>query len=267
MPLMELDLDPAAKRDVEGFIEELKKKSEQEVTEFAIKATHADDPSWWRFAVGVKNHPITWWMGIFQLQMQAGLWGHKHQIAANQRADILLFPLKQLYTQSQNIDLGHEQADKVIDKSQEVIGKVINFNLKHRKADMVGRTIGGVFTSYASGGGRAGARKPKSFTKKAGIASTNFALASYGAAIKAVGLGYTKAEDILQSILTGRPEQMPIGFRTESPSLDGEGAEYAQGVQAVAPVMIGFASATSGPVPIQVFCNRPENINLKGVCR
>lgn len=44
MPLMELDLDPAAKRDVEGFIEELKKKSEQEVTEFAIKATHADDP-------------------------------------------------------------------------------------------------------------------------------------------------------------------------------------------------------------------------------
>ncbi len=163
---MELDLDPAAKRDVEGFIEELKKKSEQKVTEFAIKATHADDPSWWRFAVGVKNYPITWWMGIFQLQMQAGLWGHKHQVAAKQRADILLFSLKQLYAQSQNIDLGHEQADKVIDKSQEVIGKVINFNLKYRKADMVGRTIGGVFTSYASGGGRAGARKPKSFTKK-----------------------------------------------------------------------------------------------------
>ncbi len=89
----------------------------------------------------------------------------------------------------------------------------------------------GVFTGYASSGGRGGARKLRSLTRMAGAVSTNFALTSYGAAIKALGLEYTKVEEILQSVLMGRPEQMPASCRLKRSSINVEGAEYAQGVR------------------------------------
>lgn len=262
-----MDLEPVDQLAVNEFTDQLKRKSAHELSDFALKFTHSDEPSWWRFAAGVKSHPVTWWIGIFQLQMQVGIWGRERQAIASSRADLLMRPLKAIYQAASTASPTDAQIDFAADTALSAIGRVINFNLAHRKADLVGRAVGGVFTGYASAGGRMGSGRTASFTSKAARGATNLVLASYGAAIRSVGLGYTQIDEITHSILTGNMPPLPAEARTMHIPLDAEGAEAAVALGQLTPSLIHLASKQQGPVPIAKFCSRPENAHLKGVCR
>lgn len=56
---------------------------------FSMTFPHGNEAAWYRFVKGTYNHPITWWVGIFQLQMQMGIWGSCHRAVASTRASIV----------------------------------------------------------------------------------------------------------------------------------------------------------------------------------
>lgn len=183
-----IKLDIQGKRDAQIFVENLQSAGPVEVDKLISSYKLGNEPAWRRFIKGAYNHPITWWIGLLQLQMQLGMWGHTRkaqaQFAANQLA--------------QTLNFAKDNASK------EILYRVVVYNLKHRKADVLGRFAGGAFTNYASTGGKAGNKKlPKN--GKRTISITNFVLASYGASIKSVATGHKKIEHVVQSILTGGP--------------------------------------------------------------
>ncbi len=73
MPL--LDLSFKEKDDVQIFIETLLSVSQNDFTGFTRMFARGNEAAWRRFVKGAYNHPVTWWIGIFQLQMQMGVWG------------------------------------------------------------------------------------------------------------------------------------------------------------------------------------------------
>jgi len=81
-------LDVQGKVDVKIFSENLQKASPEEVNKLIDSYSLGHEPVWHRFIKGAYNHPITWWIGLLQVQMQLGMWGQAKkvhaQIAANQ---------------------------------------------------------------------------------------------------------------------------------------------------------------------------------------
>lgn len=182
--------------------------------------------------------------------MQLGMWGHSRKAQAQIAASQL----------SQALNLAKDNVSK------EILYKALVYNLKYRKADILGRFAGGAFTNYASAGGRLGNKKfPKN--AKRTINLSNFVLASYGASIKSVASGHRKIEHVIQSILTGRPNGPApypniFGYRLSEKEL-----EIYDNFEDTLTEISALTALSPRPVPISEFCLRPENIDLKGLCK
>lgn len=259
-----LYLSVAEKKDAQTLVESLQKAGPGDLSRFTMTFLHGNEAAWYRFIKGTYNHPITWWIGIFQLQMQMGIWGPRLRSAASARASTLW---------QISAPLRDEAQGRIKGDNAPLLSAIVRYNLKHRKADIIGRLLGGTFTNYASTGGRLG-RKHLANAGKTGTvikvtaAFTNFGIASYGAAIKAVGEGAKTVEAVIQSILTGRAEHLPQNYRSHSdaPASNEEGA-LLENLEAALAETMALTQAIPGPVPIKEFCARPENINLKGLCK
>lgn len=223
--------------------------------DFARRFTDSQHPAWHRYIDGIYNHPRTWWIGIIQTQMVLGVWGARRKSEALIRQGALAQILYQLVAAENR------------DRSEALILEAVRFNLQYRKADITGRFHGGLFTNYASMGGRRGVTATTHGLKWAGRI-TNLTVASFGAAIGAIAASRNTAEDILNAIITGSSEALPDHYKalakqTSAGPTDGiehlvTGEVY--GVDALNRV-------SPAPVPIREFCNRPENVDLKGICR
>lgn len=253
-----LNLTVMEKNDVQIFVENVQNAKPHDVDVFMSWFAKGNQAAWHRFIVGAYNHPITWWIGIFQLQMQMGIWGHHRRAVASTRSNVLWQATQPLRSEAGKMLQG---------KPAPLLSGIVKYNLKYRKADIAGRLVGGQFTNYASMGGRFGNKRlPKSV--KLPVGAANFILASYGAAIKAVVEGHRNAEAVIQSILTGHPEHLPKNYRSDSnaPLTENETQLY-QNIESALSEVMSLTQVTPGPVPIKEFCSRPENINLKGVCK
>lgn len=252
-----LNLSFTEKDDVQVFIENLQ-ADPRTLDGFSTTFAHGNEAAWYRFIKGTYNHPITWWIGIFQLQMQMGVWGHRHRAAASTRANVLW---------QISSPLRDELVGMVHGESTPLLSAIVRYNLKHRKADVIGRFVGGAFTNYASMGGRLGNKHLPKTAKRVGTV-TNLGIASYGAAIKAVGIGPKTLEAVIQSVLTGHPEHLPSGYRSDGDApISKDESQVLQNVESVLSEVMSLTQVAPGPVPISEFCSRPENLNLKGVCR
>lgn len=248
MPHMTLDIQ--AKRDAQIFLENLQKSDAGEIDKLIDSYRFGNEPAWHRFTKGAYNHPITWWIGLLQIQMQLGIWGHTRksqaQIAANQL--------------SQTLNLATDNANK------DILYRVLVYNLKYRKADILGRLAGGAFTNYASTGGKIGNRSlPKNVSRT--VSLSIFLLASYGASIKAVATGQNKIEHVIQSILTGHPSGPTPYPSTLDHKLSEEEIGIYNKVEDSLIEINALTAISSAPTPIAEFCLRPENINIKGLCK
>jgi hypothetical protein len=242
-------VDTKSKKEVERLIEILSEADERDAEKFLDEFSKGAGPGWHRFLKGAYNQPITWWIGIIQLQMQLGMWGPKRK------------------SQSQLVANQLGQALRVIKENagQETLLKALKYNLKYKKADILGRFSGGVFTNYASKGGRVGGQKVNANVGRA-INLSNFVLASYGACIKAVGTGHKKSEHIIQSVLTGHPNG-PVPYPNSYVKLSKEERELLIKAEQGLNEMSRLSDLSSSPTPISDFCERPENINIKGLCK
>ena len=148
-----------------------------------------------------------------------------------------------------------------------ILNQVIDYNAKNRKADIAGRLAGGAFTNYASTGGRFG-NKRFGMRAKAVRSATNFTIASYGAAIKAIAEGYRVKGSIIQSILTGRAEViLPTQRDFNEFPLTEEEREKVEKLESLLSGMTPFMYVSPRPIPIQEFCLLPDNINLDSICK
>lgn len=253
-----LNINISEKRDIENVLRNIQSSQNHEITHFTTNFARGNEAAWSRFLRGAYNHPITWWVGIFQLQMQMGVWGHRYQSQASMKANRLWQITKPLRDEA---SAGLEGEDIPL------LTAIVRYNVKYRKADIVGRLAGGRFTNYASMGGRFGSKRLSKFAKFAGGA-TNSGIASYGASIKALAEGYQTLEAVIQSILTGRPEDLPSDYnnRANAP-LSREENDILDNLKAVTAEIMSLSQVAPSPTPIKEFCSRPENINLKGLCK
>lgn len=256
--MSQLDLDIKSKQEIDKFIQRTQTASPQELENFKDDFAHGNKAVWQRFLLGAYNHPLTWWIGIIQLQMQMGLWGHKYKSVAAIRANKLwqiTAPLRK------------EVKGGLNGEPMPIVTNIIKYNVKHRKADILGRFTGGAFTNYASTGGRMG-NKALPTSAKAVRTVTNLGLASYGAAIQAVVKGHNNLEAVIQSILTGQPEQLPPNIKNMNDiPLTKEEEKYQAAMEFALLEISNLTQVSPGPIPISEFCQKKENMNLKGICQ
>lgn len=202
------------------------------------------EPAFLRFAQGTYSFPFTWWIGVFQISMLGGAWGVRHQSAARTRQQVLA---RILYQWSSD------------PKRNERTSYVATFIRSHFKAYLVGRGIGGVFTSYAQTGG---ARLPLRVALPQ--SATNFTMASFGGGVLAVGKGARSVENILFSTITGRagsvprmPDSANIQVDDQDPELQAiiANARAVREINRISPV---------GPISIEEFCGQRRNASLQG---
>lgn len=99
-------------------------------------------------------------------------------------------------------------------------------------------------------------------------AITNLGLASYGAAIQAVVKGHNNLEAVIQSILTGRPEQLPSNIKNQSVlPLTEEEKKYQLAIESALLEISKLTQISPSPIPIKEFCQKQENMQLKGICK
>ena len=115
-------------------------------------------------------------------------------------------------------------------------------------------------------GGRFGRQRLSKHVKFAGGA-TNFGIASYGAAIKALAEGYESLEAIIQAILTGRPEDFPNSYNDIDTALTKDEQEALDNLNLVLSEVMSLSRISPGPTSIREFCTRPENIHLNELCQ
>jgi len=253
--MSQLNLDLKRKQEIDVFIQRTQIAKPQKLENFKNNFAHGNKAAWQRFLIGAYNHPLTWWVGIIQLQMQMGLWGYKYKSVSSVRANKLwqiTAPLRK------------EIKGGVKGEPMPLITNIIKYNIKHRKADILGRFTGGAFTNYASTGGRMG-NKALPTSAKAVRTVTNLGLASYGAAIQAVVKGHNNIEAVIQSILTGQPEQLPKNMN-DIP-LTKEEEQYQKAMESALLEISNLSQISPGPIPIKEFCHKKENMNLKRICK
>lgn len=128
--MSELNLNNMDKQDIQKFFNNAQSLKKHEVDAFKSQFSHGNQAAWHRFLVGVYNHPLTWWIGIIQLQMQMGIWGHQYKSMASIRANLLwqiTAPLRK------------EVRNAVHGDSMPIVSTIVKYNLKHHKADILGR--------------------------------------------------------------------------------------------------------------------------------
>lgn len=246
------------KNDIQRFTENLQNAEPDETGIFMSQFARGNRAVWHRFIVGSYNHPVTWWIGILQLQMQMGIWGYHRKAVASARSNTLWQVTQPLRDELENVLKGEPAP---------LLSGIVKYNLLYRKADIAGRLMGGVFTNYASTGGRFGTRR-LSPSGKTTRRVANSSIAAYGASIMAIAKSYRSAETVVQSILTGRPEQLPGDYRDNAAKpLTDEESQLLGDFGFVFSEVMSLTRFAPDPVPIEEFCLRPENISLKGVCR
>jgi hypothetical protein len=139
-----------------------------------------------RLMQGAYSYPRDWWCGIFYCCMQAGVFGED----GKSRSD----PWRR--------DL--ETILDFIVKQPRLAVRLLGAYTKHqaRSPEFYGRLGGGVFTSYASTGGRLGRRMINGPTK-VGAGVANFILANTGAAVLTVKYGGKDVASVFTAMLTG----------------------------------------------------------------
>lgn len=255
--MLSLNLNPSDKESVQRVVEGLQKASSQEIDRVFNGLANGDRGPFQRFLLGTCNHLLTWWVGLFQLQMQHGIWGQRWRGIASTRASTfwqITSPLRE------------EVLAALQGGDAPIISAVVRYNLRYRKADITGRLTGGFFTNYASTGGRFGNQRLSGRAKLA-RGFTNFGIASYGASVNAVVSGHRKLEEIIQAVVTGRPEKLPASFSCDLGAPTPEEVEMVAKVEEALSEVMSLTQAGPGPIPIREFCSRPENLRLEGVCR
>lgn len=224
-------IEPASRNEIEQVTRRLQEADSHSTEMLAEQLGRDSDPGWQRLLVGTYRHPKTWWIGVIQLQA--------------------LHSLNQMHSSAR----------------RELLEGVVQYNLKYRKADVSGRLLGAVFTNFATMGGLIGIKRLGTATKWSGR-GVNLVLASYGAAIKSVRKGFDSKDAILQAILTGKPEQVPKAHRQKRAGrlLDDEGLELVAALEEVITEVSAIAHVSTGPVPVETFCSRPENRHLESIC-
>jgi len=253
-----LNLSFSEKKDVEILLSNTNSLEQSDIDNFTIDFAKGNEAAWYRFIKGAYNHPITWWIGIVQLKMQMGIWGFQQKAQSQVRANILWQVSKPLRDELSGIATG---------ESTPILEAFVKYNLKHRKSDITGRFVGGMFTNYASTGGRFGNSKLSSNAKKVRTI-TNLGIASYGAAIKAIAQGMNTYEAVIQSVLTGHPEHVSVNTSSSiSNPLTNKDVTLLTSIEIAMSEAFSLVQLSPKPVPINEFCSRAENINLKGVCK
>lgn len=248
-------LSPADKSAVEGLLRTAGQDTPRQRDDFARRFTDGQHPAWRRYIDGIYNHPKTWWIGIVQTQMVLGIWGARRQAEASIRQTALAQILYQL------------TAPENRDRSEALIVEAVRFNLQYRKADIAGRFHGGLFTNYASMGGRHGSSATGHGLKWAGRI-TNLTIASFGAAIGAIAANRETAEDILNAIITGKTEALPARYEALAERVSAEATdELVHIVNGEVHGVDALNRVSPGPVSIREFCDRPENVDLQSICQ
>lgn len=252
-----INLTTRERQAIQSVVETLQDSSTEQVDRVLRQMTRGNESAIRRFVAGAYNHPITWWIGIFQLQMQKGMWGRRHQAAARIRANHVTQVTRHVRNEAISVFNGSDAP---------ILSAIVVYNLTYRKADIIGRFLGGQATHYASTGGPLGRTRLSVATRRT-LAFTSLGIASYGAAIKAVHLGYQRVDALIQAILTGRPEVPPISYSQDIQApLSSEASELLMSLSAVLDEVVTLTQVTTSPIPIAEFCARPENINLTSVC-
>jgi hypothetical protein len=147
-----------------------------------------------RLISGAYSYPRDWWCGIFYCAMQLGLFGAEGKAMSDPwRRDL-------------NTVLSF------IIKNPVLAMRLLGARTQHQMTspEFYGRIGGGVFTSYASGGGRFGNRILSGPVKVARMPA-NFILASTGAAVLAVKYGGRDIVAVFDAVLTGNYGSGPTG--------------------------------------------------------
>lgn len=250
-------LTPADLQDIQVFISRLSAASQSEKNTFAMGAETHNSASWVRFSRGVYNHPLTWWIGVFQVQQQLGVWGTTWRGSASVKANSLKTVLTPVLEELKGMALGKESP---------LVDAIIKFNLEQRKADLAGRIMGGLFTNYATTGGRFGAKNIGNSIKLP-IKINNFILSAYGAAIKGMHDAQGSLEAVVQAILTGTAETP--GYLHKKVEIEKNTSEYQELLLAFTECidsLMTLAEVQPKAVDPKIFCQRPENRALIGLC-
>lgn len=215
----------------------------------------ADEAMWFRYSQAMANFPKTWWIGLIQMQMIAGLWGQEHQASAALRQNDLRKILAEAF------------AD--LDRTWEVMSESAKYVLEHHKADVLGRLHGGVFTNFALKGGKGSRSLPTGVSVAA--TTMHFSIATFGAAIWAIGSELKKHDDLLHSILLGRPLPYPKkrpDVKTNHIMVDQQQIDrLASTTYLQLSAVRELNEIEPPPLSVKQFCTRPENIDLRGLCR
>ena len=248
-------LDKADRQAIEKALDNIEAASTDISSFFLKKFATIDDSSWFRFLHGVYEHPKTWWIGIIQLQMMAGYWGQSRKSEAMIRQSALNAAFQ-----------GFSNLGSSAKKN--VLSGIVQFNYENRKSDLSGRIAGSVFTNFASTGGLFGVRRLAT-SSKFSVAGVNFLISSYGAAIKSVQHGMKSIEPILQSILTGHPEEIPDKYCSKIRHYDvpKDGEAVVEETLDLLPKLVEVCQIGTKPVPIDKFCSKPRNKDLESICQ
>lgn len=203
---VKLDIRSVDREAIQQTLESLQDAPKDDVDGFLRYVLNGNRNALQSFVKGAVDNPKTWWIGIFSLQMQMGLFGERLRNRACSNAHILKQILSPLWEDAKGTVFGEET---------DILGHIVRYAFKYHSAMIIGRFAGGAFTTFASTGGRMGNRyiarikQPGRTTVVGGAGLTNVVIASYGAAMMSIGLGREKLHDVLFSILTGSAEQMP----------------------------------------------------------
>lgn len=256
--MVTINLTVADRESIQSAIEALQEAGNDQLELLMQQLLQGNEGVIRRFVKGAYNHSITWWVGVFQLQMQKGMWGARHQASANIRGSILTQVLRPVRSDLKQIANGKETL---------LLSRTVRYNLKYKKADIAGRFAGSQFTNYASTAGRFGNTRLPTNTKRIRTIS-NFGISSYGAAIKAIAMGHRRISAVLQAILTGRAENIPAGYVQDALEfLDPDEDALLHTLELIIAEVIQLSQTSSSPVPVNEFCTRPENINLEELCK
>ncbi|MCM2438414.1 hypothetical protein HGO34_01625 [Agrobacterium vitis] len=139
------------------------------------------------FLKGVYSHPRDWWVGIIWCLMSLGAFGAE----AKENADGWGRNLETILILAKN--------------NPTLAARMLVIYLKHKamnEPEFYGRIAGGMFTNYASTGGRLG-RRILPTTVKLGSSAANFVLATTGAMILSIKYGGKDIISALDAAITG----------------------------------------------------------------